>query len=116
MKKIIIVLLLLCSNAYAELHGKTVETLANAIFVVEGGKKTKYPYGIKSIATHGNKARARKICINTIQNTHNRWLNDNKPYDFLSYLADTYCPKQTDKLGNQRWKTNIRKIVGTLAL
>lgn len=86
------------------------EKIANAIYIIEGGKKTKYPYGVKSVATKGNKAKARKICINTIRNTHKRWIADNKPIDFLDYLANRYCPPSVDSIGNARWKVNIRKF------
>lgn len=90
--------------------GYDTEKLADAIYVIEGGKKTKYPYGIKSINTKGNAAKARQICINTIRNTHKRWIAANKPNKFLDYLADRYCPPSVDKVGNQRWKVNIRKF------
>ena len=84
--------------------------IADAIYIIEGGKSTKYPYGVKSVATKGNRAKARKICINTIRNTHKRWIADNKPIDFLDYLANRYCPPSVDKMGNARWKVNIRKF------
>ena len=87
------------------------DKIADAIYVIEGGNKTKYPYGIKSINTHGNAAKARRICINTIKNTHKRWIAANKPIDFLDYLANRYCPSGDDKIGNQRWKRNIRKFL-----
>jgi hypothetical protein len=84
--------------------------LADAIYIVEGGNYTKYPYGVKSIATKGNRAKARRICINTIRNTYKRWIAENKPYNFLDYLADRYCPAAADSVGNRRWKANIRKF------
>lgn len=87
------------------------ERIADAIYVIEGGKKTKYPYGVKSVNTRGNRSKARTICINTIVNTHKRWIADNKPIDFLDYLANRYCPPTVDRVGNRRWKTNIRKYV-----
>ena len=89
------------------------ERIADAIYVIEGGKKTKYPYGIKSINTKGNVIVARKICINTINNTHKRWIAANKPNDFLDFLADRYCPSTCDKQGNKNWKANIRKLIET---
>ena len=105
----IALIFLLCS---VRLVGNNIDVnkLADAIYVIEGGNKTKYPYGIVSIDTKGNRAKARKICINTIQNTYKRWIAANKPIDFLDYLANRYCPPNIDKLGNQRWKVNIRKF------
>jgi len=84
--------------------------IADAIYIIEGGKKTKYPYGVKSVNTRGNRAKARIVCINTIRNTHKRWIADNKPIDFLDYLANRYCPPSVDRVGNARWKRNIRKF------
>lgn len=88
-----------------------VQRIADAIYKIEGGKKTKYPYGVKSINTRQNTVKARIICINTIVNTHKRWIAENKPIDFLDYLADRYCPVDSDRIGNRRWKKNIRKYV-----
>jgi hypothetical protein len=88
-----------------------VNKLADVIYIIEGGKNTKYPYGITSIDTNGNTVKARRICINTIRNTHKRWIAANKPIHFLDYLANRYCPPNIDKLGNIRWKINIRKFL-----
>ena len=87
------------------------ERIADAIYVIEGGKKTKYPYGVKSVNTRGNRSKARIVCINTIVNTHKRWIADNKPIHFLDYLANRYCPPSVDRVGNARWKKNIKKYV-----
>lgn len=105
--------LFLSLQAMAMLPPVQVNKLANAIYIVEGGNKTVYPYGIVSINTRGNPILARTICINTIQNTHNRWLAANKPIAFLDYLADRYCPVAADRIGNRRWKVNIKKLVAT---
>ena len=88
-----------------------VHRIANAIYIIEGGKNTRHPYGVKSINTGGNSNRARIICINTIRNTHRRWIAANKPIPFLDYLANRYCPPSADKLGNARWRRNIRKYL-----
>lgn len=103
--------LTLCINV-SMASNLNADKIADAIYVIEGGKKTKYPYGIKSISTKGNLAKARQICINTIRNTHKRWIVANKPNNFLDYLADRYCPASVDRVGNKRWKVNIRKFAG----
>lgn len=103
--------LTLCINV-SMASNLNADKIADAIYVIEGGKKTKYPYGIKSISTKGNRAKARQICINTIRNTHKRWIAANKPNNFLDYLADRYCPASVDRVGNKRWKVNIRKFAG----
>lgn len=112
--KYIVCFLLVCWRANADLPEKQANQIADAIYIIEGGKKTKYPYGIKSINTRGNSIKARRICINTIQNTHCRWLKENKPISFLDYLAQRYCPISVDADGHKRWKTNIRKFVAEI--
>ena len=103
---------LICLLYSTNLIAGTIDAnkLADAIYVIEGGKYTKYPYGIKSINTKGNATKARKICITTIRNTHKRWIAEKKPIKFLDYLADRYCPPFVDSTGNRRWKVNIRKF------
>lgn len=90
--------------------------IANIIYIIEGGDKTKYPYGIKSIDTGGNKEKARRICLNTIKNNYIRWqkaglVNNNKKIDYLDFLADRYCPPSDDPIGNKNWKKNIKKLL-----
>lgn len=106
--------LLVAAKMYAALPEQQANNIANAIYFVEGAGKTRHPYGIKSINTRGNANVARKICITTIQNTHNRWLAENKPIPFLDYLANRYCPMTVDPAGNKNWKRNIRKFVGEI--
>ena len=85
--------------------------IVNAIYKVEGGEKTKYPYGVMSIKTNGNKELARKICSNTVKNNYIRWQKAGSHGEFLDYLADVYCPPSADKQGNINWKKNIRKFL-----
>jgi 8-oxo-dGTP pyrophosphatase MutT (NUDIX family) len=89
-----------------------IEKLADAIYRLEGGDKTKYPYGIKSIDTKGDVNRARRIAMNTIRNNYKRWITAGKPGKYLDFLADRFCPIQADKQGNINWKKNIRAISG----
>lgn len=89
---------------------KTIDHLANAIYRIEGGDNTKYPYGIKSIDTKGDKDKARRICMNTIRNNYKRWEDKGKPGEYMDYLANVYCPPSADPKGNVRWKKNIRAV------
>jgi len=68
----------------------------------------KYPYGIKSINTHGDKEYARRICLNTIRNNRRRWQAAGRPGDYIDYLADRYVPKSVDPQGNINWKRNVK--------
>lgn len=79
-------------------------SLANAIYIAEGGVKTKYPYGIKSVHT----TNPRQVCITTIEHTYKLWT---RKTNFIDFLADTYCPVSCDPVGNLNWKRNIRKLI-----
>jgi len=98
-------LLLSCSALAA-----TDEQIADAIYRVEGGARAKVPYGILSIKVRDT-AHARRICLNTIQNNRARWIKAGQPGAFLDYLADKYCPRSADPVGNKNWKRNIHKLV-----
>lgn len=110
-KLLIVFLLLLPVVGSAQINNNYLNKIADAIYKVEGGNQTKYPYGIKSINTHGDKILARKICLNTIKNNYKRWQINNLNKNFLDYLADVYCPYSVDRIGNQNWKKNIHKLV-----
>ena len=91
----------------AALPTSEANRIADAIFRVEGGHKTKHPYGILSVQT----SNPRKVCLNTIQHTHNRWLKAGKPSSFLIFLADRYCPPSADPVGNRNWRRNITLLL-----
>lgn len=105
--KVIALLILLATNSLA----LDANRIADAIYRVEGGSKAKAPYGILSIKV-SSEQQARKICINTIKNNHTRWINAGRPGKYLDFLADRYCPKAHDPVGNRNWKRNIRRISG----
>jgi len=104
-KRLATFLLLSCSALAA-----TDEQIADAIYRVEGGSRARVPYGILSIKVRDT-AHARRICLNTIQNNRARWKNSGQPGAFLDYLADKYCPRSADPIGNKNWKRNIHKLV-----
>jgi len=83
--------------------------IADAIYIIEGGTKAKVPYGILSMKVR-DKEHARRICINTIRNNHERWMKAGKKGDFLHFLADRYCPP-SDSAGNRNWKRNIQLVL-----
>jgi len=85
--------------------------IIQAIFKLEGGNKTPYPFGVRSIDTKGNKELARQICARTISNHYIRWQQYGKTNSFLISLADRYCPAKTDKIGNKNWRKNIVAMV-----
>lgn len=84
------------------------EKLADAVKKVE--HSVKYPYGVKSINTHGDEVAARRICINTCRNNYKRWVKAGSNGAYLDFLANVYCPVKADPTGNKNWKVNIRKF------
>ncbi|MBE3140169.1 MAG: hypothetical protein IMZ53_06260 [Thermoplasmata archaeon] len=64
--------------------------LADAIYKAENS--VKYPYGVKSIDTHGDKDYARKICSNSIRNNVKRWEKAGKKEDFIVFMGRRYSP------------------------
>ena len=90
-----------CQPAFAY----TDNQIANAIYRAENS--VKYPYGIKSINTHGNKDYARKICLNTIRNNRVRFAKQTKYKDFIEFLGSRYCPVSAHKL-NRNWVKNVK--------
>lgn len=84
-----------------------VDKLADAIYIAEGGAKTKYPYGI---LTKYKKTTPRQACINTIKHAWNDW--DGKG-DFIAFLGSRYAPlnAKNDPRGlNKNWVKNVRRF------
>jgi len=103
-----------CSPAQAE--GIDVDRVVYAIGKAENS--IKYPYGIKSINTHGDKVLARKICQNTVVNNIKRYealgnhAESAKILDFLRFLGQRYCPTSGNITSletalNRNWVKNV---------
>lgn len=80
-----------------------VERLANAIFWAEGGYKTKWHYGIRSVKCMGGEnGGCREVCKRTIRNNIKRYKSslyegrhaNNSQYksSYLKFLQSRYCP------------------------
>lgn len=98
-----------CQPARAD-DSEYISNVVSAIYRVEGGDKTKYPYGIKSVKLSG-KDEARRVCENTVRNNLARWRKAGAKGEYLDFLADRYCPPSVDPKGNLNWKNNIKKII-----
>jgi len=98
-------------SRFAPMSDAQLETkygkIADAIYKVEGGAKTKHPYGVLSIKTDN----PRHVCLVTIYHNEVRWQDAGGNGDYLDYLANVYCPKSADPVGNKNWKTNIHKFL-----
>ena len=79
--------------------------LADAIYLAEGGKKARVPYGILSVKVKG-KADARRICLNSIRNNQKRFGNVSDA-EFINRMADRWTPIAADPVGNRNWKRNV---------
>lgn len=109
--KTILLIFLLCLFGFAvygqaTLTGGDANKIADAIKKIENSHK--YPYGIKSVNTHGNENKARTICLNTIKNNFARWQKGGSRGDYLEFLANVYCPKSADLQGNRNWIKNVK--------
>jgi hypothetical protein len=110
------------ATVLAKLPESEANKIVDAIYVIEGGAKTKYPYGIRSIpikgdTTEARKNYARKICFNTVQNSHDRWIKAGQKGEFLTSLAIRYCPTEnihteSEKKCNKYWLPNLKKVLG----
>lgn len=98
----------LASGAQAAIPEGYAERVADAIWLAEGGKKAKVPYGVLSVPTR-SEAHAKAICLNTVRNSWGRWEKAGSPGDFIEFLGKRYCPVEGDKTGlNKHWIKNVR--------
>lgn len=79
--------------------------VADAIYVAEGGIRTKFPYGIKSVRTNN----PRRVCLVSVRNNWQRWQDAGCPGDFIDFMGQRYCPPQAHPL-NRHWAKNVRRI------
>ena len=88
-----------------------VNKLANAIYLAEGGARTKYPYGI---LRKYKQTSPRQACINTINHAKRDYaLARSEKRDFITFLGLRYCPLQAknDSKGlNKNWVKNVKKL------
>ena len=85
--------------------GYSNEQIVEAIGKAENS--IKYPYGIKSIDTKGNKEYARRICLNSVRNGRARWVKADRPEDLIVYISLRYCPPTAHRL-NSNWVKNVK--------
>lgn len=98
---LIFIFLTITGQAFAYTDSQICEAIGKA------ENSVKFPYGIKSIDTHGNKEYARKICMNTIRNNRKRFANQTKYKDYIEFLGSRFCPPKAHKL-NVHWVKNVR--------
>jgi hypothetical protein len=101
------------ANSPTALENIPTNTIVDAIYVAEGGKKTKHPFGILSVKCSGY-GECRKICINTVNNNKRRYGNYTGKMDFIEFLGNRYCPvgAGNDPQGlNKNWVKNVKALL-----
>lgn len=97
-----------CGHGHSEEINSVYATkLVNCIYVVEGGRQTRWSYGVKSVKT----TNPRQVCLNTIKNNWIRWNKTDKSIPFLEFLANRYCPESCDKIGHKNWLKNMQRLI-----
>jgi hypothetical protein len=109
MKKIILTFffLLIITNIARGEEYYSNDAIADAIYWTEGGLKTNFPFGIKSVYCSGYDD-CRKVCINTIQKNRVRYSEyGHRQYkEFLAFLGSRYCPISEN--GCENWLPNLK--------
>jgi hypothetical protein len=85
----------------------TDEAIVDSIFIIEGGYKTHYPFGIRSVFCSGYDD-CRNVCVNTIKKNRVRYSEYGyRQYNtYLEFLASRYCPLSVD--GCENWLSNLK--------
>ena len=82
--------------------------IVDAIYIAEGGRATKHPYGIlKKFKT----TTPRQACFNTVRRLRGTW---NGKGDLIAHIGKTYCPvgAANDPRGlNKNWVPNVNAIL-----
>lgn len=71
----------------------TPEQYCQAIYIIEGGAKTKHPYGI---LTKYKNTTPKQACLNTVNHKHKDWVTQGSHGSFTNYLGSKYCPINSD--------------------
>lgn len=110
MNKIIMVTLFLgqCTMACASTK-VYFNKVVDAIYLAEGKKTAKKPFGILSVPCSGY-TDCRKVCYQTVRNNWKRWESAGNPGDFISFLGSRYAPIKVHYL-NRNWIPNVNSIL-----
>ncbi len=106
-----------CRIAHADTHNKivinvhtidgyTLDQWCSAIYMAEGGNKTKHPYGILAKYKHTTPLQA---CRNTVRHKYSQWVKEGRKGAFVAYLGAKYCPVgcSNDNGTNKNWIKNV---------
>jgi len=83
----------------------TINQLADAIYIEEGGTHTKWPYGVHdSHLNHPKNPRGK--CIDIIKGTMATYHITNIDHKFITLLSKRYCP-----VNHLSWEHNVCHIL-----
>lgn len=112
---VMLAVFMILSSAQAAPPPGFAEKMADAIYAAEGGAKTRWPYGVKSIqppaGTKDKTAWARRITINSANNNWRRWEAAGKRESFVAFMARRWCPPSADPQGHANWIKNVNAIL-----
>jgi hypothetical protein len=99
--------ILLCWSVAAEpLSPDLHNDLLFAVWMSEGGSKTKHPYGIKSVRPR-DIHHARQIASRMIAEEWGRWSRAGRRGPFVPHLARRWVPPAADPHGHVFWVRNV---------
>jgi hypothetical protein len=87
--------------------------VVDAIYLAEGGAKTRHPFGILSVKCDGYDE-CREVCYRTVRNNYHRWIKAGRQGDYIQFLANRYCPVGADndpKGLNRHWYGNVTRLI-----
>jgi hypothetical protein len=99
--------LLISTNLMAS-EPVNVNALVQAIYIAEGGRNARKPYGILSVPC-STFPDCERVCRNTVRNNIARWEKAGRPEDYISFLGNRYAPISSHPL-NRNWIPNVKKI------
>lgn len=101
---IVVLLVSGCNEAMAS--EVDAERYCKAIYIIEGGAKTKHPYGI--LAKYKTTT-PKQACINTVKHKYRDWVAKGQQGAFTAYLGSKYCPigSDTDNGTCKNWVPNL---------
>jgi hypothetical protein len=110
--------ILLVTVFVAGADNRYFERVADAIFLAEGGAKTRFPYGVRiwdaETGTWRPSANPRAECLAIIRRQHARWIAKDRQGDFINFIARAYCPASDDQTGHDNFVRNVNHFLTRL--
>jgi len=95
-----IIVLLLCALPIQA--APDMDRLLDAVYLAEGGKKARVPYGITTVRVN-SPSHGRSIARRTLT----RALRERPDLPWIEATAMVYCPSESDPKGHRNWKKNV---------